>query len=121
MTRRRSVLQAMTMAPLMMAPPFALAARKEAPKFIISDLELVHVHVNKRGNWVIPRLKTANGLSGLGDASQSTSDSECIRFLRQYLAVLRGRSIFDIEWFRRVTAPIRAQNGGNFGRTPSGV
>lgn len=121
MTQRRSVLQAMTMAPLMMAPPFALAARKEAPRVIISDLELVHVHVNKRGNWVIPRLKTAKGLSGLGDASQSTSDSECIRFLRQYLAVLRGRSVFDIEWFRRVTAPIRAQNGGNFGRTPSGV
>ena len=72
------------MAPLMMAPSFAIAARKEAPKFIISDLELVHVHINKRGNWVIPRLKTSNGLSGLGDASQSTNDGECIQFLKQY-------------------------------------
>src|SRR6185437_11635134 len=119
MTRRRSVLQAMTMAPLMMAPPFALAARKEAPKFIISDLELMHVRINKRGNWVIPRLKTANGLSGLGDASQSTSDEQCIGFLKQYLGMLRGRSIFDIAWFRRASAPIRAVNGGGYGRTPS--
>lgn len=121
MTQRRSVLQAMTAAPLVLAPSLADAARKEAPKFLISDMELVHVRVNKRGNWLIPRLKTANGLSGLGDASQSTNDEECIRFLRQYLDMLRGKSVFDVAWFRRASAPVRAQNGGNFGRTPSGV
>ena len=109
------------MAPLLMAPGFAAAAGKAAPKFTVSDLELIHVHVNKRGNWTVPRLKTANGLSGLGDASQSTNDIECIQFLKQYAGMLRGRSIFDVEWFRRVTASIRAQKGGNFGRTPSGV
>jgi galactonate dehydratase len=121
MTQRRSVLQAMTATPLMLAPSVAAAARKEAPKFIISDMELVHVRINKRGNWTIPRLKTSSGLSGLGDASQSTNDEQCIRFLKQYLDMLRGRSIFDIAWFRRASASIRAQNGGNFGRTPSAV
>jgi galactonate dehydratase len=121
MAQRRSVLQAMTAAPLMLAPAVAAAARKEAPKFIISDMELVHVRINRRGNWTVPRLKTSNGLSGLGDASQSTNDEQCIRFLKQYLDMLRGRSIFDIAWFRRASAPIRAQNGGNFGRTPSAV
>jgi len=105
----------------MLAPSVAAAATKQAPKFIVSDMDLVHVRINKRGNWLLPRLKTANGLSGLGDASQSTSDEQCIRFLKQYLEMLRGRSIFDVAWFRRATAPIQAQNGGDYGRTPSAV
>jgi galactonate dehydratase len=121
MTQRRSILKAMTAAPLALAPSFAVAAEKEKAKLTISDMELVHVHINKRGNWTIPRLKTSNGLTGLGDASQSTNDGQCVAFLKQYLELIRGRSIFDIEWFRRATAPIRTQNGGNFGRTPSGV
>ena len=121
MTQRRSVLQAMTALPVMLAPPLAAAAKKEAPKFIISGMDMTHVRVNKRGNWLIPKLITANGLGGLGDASQSTSDEQCIRFLKQYLDMLRGRSIFDIAWFRRASAPIRAQNGGNYGRTPAAV
>jgi galactonate dehydratase len=115
MQQRRAVLQMMT--GLVLAPSLAAAA----PKHVISDLELVHVRINKRGNWVIPRLKTVNGLSGLGDASQSTSDEQCIGFLKQYLGMLRGRSIFDVAWFRRASAPIRAQNGGGYGRTPSAV
>jgi len=116
---RRAVLQMMT--GVVLAPSLAVAATREATKHVISDLELVHVRINKRGNWVIPRLKTANGLSGLGDASQSTSDEQCIGFLKQYLGMLRGRSIFDIAWFRRASAPIRAANGGGYGRTPSAV
>jgi len=90
MTRRRSVLQAITGAPLVLSPSLAAAAKKEAPKFIIADMEVVHVRVNKRGNWTMPRLKTSNGLTGLGDASQSTDDGQCIRFLKQYLDMMRG-------------------------------
>jgi galactonate dehydratase len=119
MTGRRSFLQAM--AGLMLVPSLAAAASKEAAKHIISGMDLVHVRVNKRGNWVIPRLRCANGLSGLGDASQSTSDEQCIQFLKQYLGMLRGRSIFDIAWFRRATLALRAANGGGYGRTPSSM
>lgn len=104
-----------------MAPSIAAAASKETARHIISGMDLVHVRVNKRGNWVIPRLKTANGLSGLGDASQSTSDEQCIQFLKQYLDMLRGKSIFEVAWFRRASAPIRAANGGGYGRTPSSM
>jgi galactonate dehydratase len=117
MMERRWFLQAMT--GLMLVPSLAAAASKEAAKHIISDMDLIHVRINKRGNWVIPRLRCANGLSGLGDASQSTSDEQCIQFLKQYLDMLRGRSIFDVAWFRRATAPTRAANGGGYGRTPS--
>jgi len=119
--QRRSVLAAMTVSPLMLSPSIIAAAEKTAPRHRVDALELVRVRINRRGNWLIPRLKTANGLSGLGDASQSTDDEQCIRFLKQYLYMLRGRSVFDVAWFRRATAPIRAQNGGNFGRTPSSV
>lgn len=121
MAHRRSFLQAMTAAPLMLSPSIAASANREAAKLTISDMELVHVRVNRRGDWVIPRLKTSNGLSGLGDASQSTDDGQCIRFLKQYLDMMRGRSAFDIAWFCRASAPIRAQKGDNFGRTPSSV
>ena len=114
---RRAVLQMMT--GVVLAPSLAVAATREATKHVISDLELVHVRINKRGNWIIPRLKTSNGLSGLGDASQSTDDAQCIGFLKQYADLLRGRSIFDIAWFIRASAPIRARNGGGYGRTPS--
>jgi galactonate dehydratase len=106
---------------LVLSPSLATAAKKEAPKFIIADMEVLHVRVNRRGNWTLPRLKTSNGLTGLGDASQSTDDGQCIRFLKLYLDMMRGRSIFDVEWFRRATGPVCAQNGGNFGRTPASV
>jgi galactonate dehydratase len=121
MTQRRTILKGMAAAPFVLTPSFAVAAQKEKSKLLISDLELVHVHINKRGNWTLPRLKTANGLTGLGDSSQSTNDKECIAFLKQYAELMRGRSIFDVEWFRRATASIRTQNGGNFGRTPASV
>lgn len=121
MAQRRSILQAIAMGPLALSPSFAAAAKAEVPKATIFDIDLVQVRVNKRGNWTIPRLKTSNGLTGLGDASQSTNDEQCIQFLRQYLDMMRGRSVFDIEWFRRASGPICAQNGGNFGRTPSSV
>jgi len=121
MTQRRSILKAMTAAPFVLAPSFAVAAEKQKARLTISDMEVLRVHINKRGNWVLPRLKTANGLTGLGDASQSTNEAQCVGFLKQYLELMRGHSIFDVEWFRRATAPIRSQNGGNFGRTPAAV
>ena len=118
MTRRRSILKALAAAPFALAPSLAAAAEKT--RLTVADIDLFHVRVNKRGNWLLPRLKTANGLTGLGDASQSTDDAACTLFLKQYLELMRGRSIFDIAWLRRATAPILAREG-NFGRTPSAV
>lgn len=119
MAGRRSILQGAALSPFLLAANFAIA--KEAPKLTIADMDVVRVRVNKRGGWTLPRLKTSNGLSGLGDASQSTSDEEVLQFLKRYLDMMRGRSIFEVEWFRRASAPIIAQNGGNFGRTPATV
>jgi galactonate dehydratase len=74
----------------------AVAAR---PKLTIRSAEVSMVKVNHRGNWVIVRLATDEGVTGLGDASHAR-DAEVLRLLDQYLDLLRGRSPFDFEWFR---------------------
>jgi galactonate dehydratase len=122
MKDRRSTLGILAASPLMLAPGLAQAAGTgRLPAQTIESLEVVRVKVNRRGNWIIPRLKTNGGLTGLGDASQSFSEPQCLAFLKQYGEMLRGRSIYDVGWFRGATAPIRAQNGGHFGRTPAAM
>jgi galactonate dehydratase len=109
--QRRSVLQGLAIA------PFALSAQKFAysqasvPKLTIDRLEVFRVRVNHRGNWTIARLNTSGGLTGLGDASQSGGDDKALFYLKQFSELLRGRSIFDIEWLRKTTAPVILQNG----------
>lgn len=125
MTVRRSVLQGLALSPLAMAPELNKALAKEAGRLTIADMDVVHVLVSKRkngnGNWTLPRLRTQTGLTGLGDASQSLNDDQTLLFLKRYIDMLRGRSAFDVEWFRRAVAPICAQNGGDYGRTPAAV
>jgi galactonate dehydratase len=125
MTGRRAVLKGLALSPLAMAPEMTAALAKEAGKLVISDLEIIHLQVSKRkngnGNWTLPRLKTETGLTGLGDASQSLNDDQTLEFLQRYIGMMRGRSVHDVEWFRRAVAPICAQNGGDYGRTPAAV
>lgn len=123
MTERRSVLKGLALSPLAMAPQMANALAKDADRLVISGLDVVHVLVSKRkngnGNWTIPRLKTRTGLTGLGDASQSLNDDQTLVFLKRFIDMLRGHPATDVEWFRRAVAPICAQNGGDYGRTPA--
>jgi galactonate dehydratase len=86
-------------------------AQKGNTKLTVDSLEVFHVKVNHRGNWTIARLKTAGGITGLGDASQSSKDDQTIAYLKQFSELLRGRSIFDIEWFRGATDPVVLQHG----------
>jgi galactonate dehydratase len=73
----------------------------------VTRLEVFHVKVNRRGNWTIARLQTNAGVTGIGDASQSSNDRETVQFLTQFSEVLKGRSVFDVEWFRaRVASSI---------------
>src|SRR5262249_16249764 len=97
--QRRSLLQAL---PLALMPFPALAARG---KPVITGLEVFRVHVNKRGDWVLPRLSAGKGLTGLGDASHGNRDADTLRYLDRFAALLKGRSIFDIAWFRQAVLP----------------
>ncbi len=100
MMNRREVLQAISAAPLLRAA-MPEQGQREIVKTSINDLEVFRVQVNKRGDWVLLRLRASNGLTGLGDASHSHADETVIHLLREYVAQLKGHSVFDIAWLRQ--------------------
>jgi len=106
MLNRRDALKAFSLAPLAFS-----VAQKGSTSLTVDSLEVFRIKVNHRGNWTIARLKTAGGLTGLGDASQGSKDDQTLTYLKQFSDLLRGRSLFDIEWFRKVTDPVVAQHG----------
>lgn len=105
--RRRTALKAFGTAPLALWAGGAAAAE---PRSVISGIEVFHLKVNQRGNWVIVRLRAENGLTGLGDAGHA-EDERTIIYLRQFADLLQGRSVFEIEPFRRAVAEAVRQGG----------
>ncbi len=86
--------------------PFAAAAADtHAPKVTISGLEIFRVKVNRRGDWVIARVRTSAGVTGIGDASQSFDDVRITAFLKQFFEQMKGRSIYEIEYLRSIGMP----------------
>jgi galactonate dehydratase len=94
-----------------MLTPFAAMAATVRKQPVVTGLEVFRVHINKRGDWVLPRLKASGGLTGLGDASHSGKDLETLKYLDQFTTMLNGRSVFDIAWFRQVSRPTIAIGG----------
>ncbi len=89
----------------------ALAADRRLSEITVTDLEIFRVRVNRLGNWVIARLRTSAGLTGLGDASHSGRDDPSAAKLAEYAGWMRGRSIYDIEWLRKRVHPEVAAHG----------
>jgi galactonate dehydratase len=108
---RRTILSGLAAVPLSLAASRYAYSEKSTPKLTADRLEIFRVRVNRRGNWTIARLYTDGGITGLGDASQSGDDEATLKYLQQFAELLRGRSIFDIEWLRKTTAPTVAQGG----------
>jgi galactonate dehydratase len=92
---RRRLLQSLALSPL----AASARAATEAAKMVVTDLEIFQVKVNHRGNWILPRLHTNAGITGIGDASHG-HDDVVLTLLRQFFERMKGRSIFDIEWLR---------------------
>lgn len=109
---RRSVLPGFALLPVA-----ARAAEAREPKVTITGIETFPVRVNKRGNWMIVRLQTSAGITGIGDASQSGNtsqngvDARMMRFLHQFFDAMKGRSIYDIEYLRAIGMPEAEKNG----------
>jgi len=101
---RRSLLHTLALSPLATLPAFAEEASAKA--VTVDGLEVFRVKANYKPkvlyshNWVIVRLKTNCGLTGLGEASQSGDDAKVLGYLKKYAALMQGRSIYDIEWLR---------------------
>src|ERR1700761_583774 len=93
--QRRSLLGAFGAAPLALVPFPALAAQVRRQP-VVTGLDVFRVHINKRGDWVLPRLKASGGLSGLGDASHSGKDAQTLQWLDHFATLLKDRSVLDI-------------------------
>jgi galactonate dehydratase len=108
---RRSFLQTLAMSPIALASGAFARPQEDLPRLTVDGLEVFRVKVNHRGNWTIARLRTGGGITGLGDASQSGKDDQTLVYLKQFADLLKGRSIFDVEWLRKATAPVIVQYG----------
>ncbi|MEZ5395805.1 MAG: mandelate racemase/muconate lactonizing enzyme family protein [Bryobacterales bacterium] len=80
---------------------------KNALDVKITGVELFRIDVNSRGPWLIVRLQTDAGVTGLGDASHSGKGDPAYAKVEEYVEFLKGRSVFDLEAFR---AHARAQH-----------
>src|SRR5262249_57196210 len=99
--RRRRLLQSLALAPATLALP----QDRRAATITVTGLEVFTVKVNARGNWMLTRVSTSAGITGIGDASHGGGDDERMRYLKQFFSLLKGRSIYDIEWLRAAAEP----------------
>ena len=80
---------------------------KDAARITVTGLEIFIVKVNARGNWILTRLNTSAGITGIGDASHNAPDAERIRYLKQFFDLLKDPTSVDIPqvticaWGRR--------------------
>jgi galactonate dehydratase len=107
MTRRQFI----GTVPVGLSAAISVSAQRHASRIAIGGLEIFPVHVNARGNWILVRLGTKEGLQGIGEASHGASDQATVRYLRKFGEMLKGRSVFDIEWLRTAAAPDVAAGG----------
>jgi galactonate dehydratase len=113
---RRRLLQSLAL------PPLAAATRGAAAstKITVADLEIFQVKVNHRGNWILVRLRTNTGLTGIGEASHG-GDEGVVGLLHKFFDRMQGRSIFDLEWLRSQAEPEVKESGVTAAIALSGI
>jgi galactonate dehydratase len=85
---------------------FALPALgMSAPPVRIESMEIVRVPVNRRGGWVLVRVRTDQGVTGVGDASHGR-DEVVIANLRTLFAQIKGKPFTSIEALRKAAQPL---------------
>jgi galactonate dehydratase len=80
-----------------------------APRLRVTGVELLPVRATERTVWLLVRLRTDAGLTGLGEASDAfgfanTTKADAARMeseLRELFELVKGRSPLDIESFRQ--------------------
>lgn len=106
MHTRRQLLQSLAMASSI---PQSLAA--DLRRTVIDSSEIFTVRVNRRGNWLLVRIRTNNGLTGIGDASHGGSDAVKRELIPQFFDLIKGRSPTDVEWLRTKAEPVILKRG----------
>lgn len=97
------------------APAFELAARMKLADVQPASFELIVVRATKRTSWFFIRLKTRNGLSALGECSDSLGanyDEQALTRLRSaldfYFAAIKDRPLSIEDYRNRTRAKARA-------------
>ena len=112
--RRRTFIQLPAAAPL-------LAADASVRKVTITGLEIFNIAVNHRGNWILVRLQTSAGVTGIGDASHGGPDNLKPELIRGFFESVRGRSPFDVEHLRTANESVVLKRGAVAAVSMSGI
>lgn len=104
-TRRAFVLSSLS--------PLLLPRLRAAPNIRVTGFELIPVRATERTVWLIVRLQTDHGLTGLGEASDAfgfanTTKQNAVRMeseLRAFFSLVQGKSPLDIEAYRQKGEP----------------
>src|SRR5262249_30877024 len=91
---------------------------RAAPSLRVTNLELIPVRATERTVWLILRLSTDQGITGLGECSDAfgfanTTKQDAARMeseLRALFELIKDKSPLDIEAFRHKAGP-RASSG----------
>lgn len=90
-----------------------------APNLHVTGLELFPVRATDRTVWLIIRLRTDQGLTGLGEASDAfgflnTTRQNAARMqaeLQRFFSLIQGKSVLEIEAYRQHALPLAATGG----------
>jgi galactonate dehydratase len=90
-----------------------------APKLRVTGVDLLPVRATSRTVWLIVRLRTDAGLTGLGEASDAfgfanTTVQDAARMeseLRGFFEIIKGQSPLEIGAYRQRGGPIAAKGG----------
>lgn len=89
--------------------PFLPLLRAQARRLRVSGIEVFLVDVSEKGNWVFVRLRTNQGLTGLGEASHGMPGGakrvegaiHMRKLLGEFFELAREESPFDIQQYRK--------------------
>src|SRR4029079_15727081 len=107
MMNRRSFVRSVGAGSIGLLLPLAstTARLRAMPRVRVTGFELLPVRATERTVWLMIRLRTDAGLTGLGEASDAfgfanTSKQDAARMeseLRQFFALIDGKSPLDVE------------------------
>ncbi len=106
--RRRDLVRWIGAAPLLAAA----GASRADHKVRITGLEVLFFpEANLRGGWLVTRVRTSAGRTGLGDASHSYKDAVTASAIRRLFSSMEGRTVFEVERLRQLARPEIARLG----------
>ena len=95
------------------APLFAIAQQQRPSAGRFASLETFTVRVNHRGNWLLARVTTADGLTGIGEASHGQSDETVGSLMTSWFSRIKAHTIWDLEQIRQDLFPEVRKAGRN--------